>query len=85
MTAIQSGKIDISDDLNIDNPRKDLVMGKMARLLIEADNITIDQTQDYLEEFISIPEINDLLLKLKKSETVKEMQKQANENRQNGR
>ena len=85
ITAIQSGKIDVSGDLNINNPRKDLVMGKVARLLIEADNITIDQTQDYLEKFISIPEINSLLLKLRNSESVKEMRKHANENRQNGR
>lgn len=85
ITAIQSGKIDVSGDLNINNPRKDLVMGKVARLLIEADNITIDETQDYLEKFISIPEINSLLLKLRNSESVKQMRKHANENRQNGR
>ena len=85
ITAIQSGKIDVSGDLNINNPRKDLVMGKIARLLIEADNITIDETQDYLEKFISIPEINSLLLKLRNSESVKQMRKHANENRQNGR
>ena len=85
VNAIQMGKIDVSGDLNIENNREDLVMGKLARLLIEADNITIDETQDYLGKFINIPEINSLLLKLKKSESVKEMQKRASENRKNGR
>lgn len=85
VNAIQMGKIDVSGDLNIENNREYLVMGKLARLLIEADNITIDETQDYLGKFINIPEINKLLLKLKKSESVKEMQKRASENRKNGR
>ena len=85
INAIRIGKIDVSGDLNIKKRREDLVMGKVARLLIEADNITIDETQDYLEKFISIPEINSLLLRLRNSESVKQMQKHANENRRNGR
>ena len=84
MNAIKQGSIDLSTDLNI-NKQEYLTMGKLARLLIEADNITIDENQDYLEKFISIPEINHLLLKLRKSQSVQEMQKRANENRRNGR
>lgn len=84
MNAIKQGSIDLSTDLNI-NKQEYLAMGKLARLLIEADNITIDENQDYLEKFISIPEINHLLLKLRKSQSVQEMQKHANENRRNGR
>lgn len=59
-------------------------MPKIARLLKAADNLTIDGGRNYLEEFANIPNINSILLQVKKSESVKQMAKKAEENRQNG-
>lgn len=55
----------------------------MARLLKAADNLTIEGGRNYLEEFTNIPQINSILLQMKKSEYVKEMQNLAEKNRKN--
>ena len=86
--GINAGKFDITEELNVDANTQHIqeykAMGKLARLLIEADNLTIDSGEDYLESFSNIPEINKLLLQLKNSSSVKEMQEEANEARRTG-
>lgn len=88
VSGINAGKFDITEELNVDVNTQHIqeykAMGKLARLLIEADNLTIDGGEDYLESFSNIPEINKLLLQLKNSSSVKEMQEKANEARRTG-
>lgn len=88
VNGINAGKIDITEELTVDANTQHIqeykAMGKLARLLIEADNLTIDGGEDYLEKFSNIPEINKLLLQLKKSSSVKEMQEKANEAKRTG-
>lgn len=43
------------------------LMPSMARLLKAANNLTIDGSVDYLEAFVSIPEINKILLQIRDS------------------
>ncbi len=78
VSGINAGKFDITEELTVDASTQHIqeykAMGKLARLLIEADNLTIDGGEDYLENFSNIPEINKLLLQLKNSSSVKEMQ-----------
>ena len=57
---------------------------KIARLLKVADNLTIDGGRNYLEEFANIPNVNEILLQIKKSQSVKEMFAEAKENIQTG-
>ncbi len=86
--SINAGKFDITEELSVDVTTQHIqeykAMGKLARLLIEADNLTIDGGEDYLENFSNIPEINKLLLQLKNSSSVKEMQEKANKARNSG-
>ena len=88
VSGINSGKFDMTEELTVDvntQPVQEYkAMEKLARLLIEADNLTIDGGEDYLEKFSNIPAINKLLLQLKNSSSVKEMQEKANEARKNG-
>lgn len=60
------------------------LMPSMARLLKEADNLTIDGGMDYLEKFVSIPEVNKILLQIRDNEQSKQMHKEAEENRKTG-
>ncbi len=55
----------------------------MARLLKEADNLTIDGGVDYLEKFVSIPEVNKMLIQIRDNEQSKQMHKKAENNRKN--
>lgn len=56
----------------------------MARLLKEADNLTIDGGIDYLEKFVSIPEVNKMLIQIRDNEQSKQMHKKAENNRKTG-
>ena len=60
------------------------IIPAMARLLKEADNLTIDGGTNYLEQFANLPEVNSILLQIKKSEQFREMHTKAEENRSNG-
>lgn len=90
LQSIKSGKFIGNYDNNAtfykNNPQ--MFMGKiipaMARLLKEADNLTIDGCTNYLEQFSNLPEVNSILLQIKKSEQLKEMHTKAEENRSNG-
>ena len=90
LQSIKSGKFIENYDNNAtfykDNPQ--MFMGKimpaMARLLKEADNLTIDGCANYLEQFTNLPEVNSILLQIKKSEEFKEMHTKAEKNRSNG-
>lgn len=90
LQSIKSGKFTEDYDNNAtlykNNPQ--ILMGKimpsMARLLKEADNLTIDGCTNYLEQFVALPEVNSILLQIKKSEQFKEMHTKAEENRSNG-
>lgn len=57
---------------------------KIARLLKAADNITIDGGENYLEQFASIPNINEIINEMKNSKGVQEMFAQAQENIKTG-
>lgn len=57
---------------------------QIVRLLKVADNLTIDGGRNYLEEFANIPNVNEILLHIKKSQSVKEMFAEAEENIQTG-
>lgn len=57
---------------------------KIARLLKAADNITIDGGRNYLEEFANIPNVNEILLAMKSSESVKEFFEDAQKNIHSG-
>jgi len=57
---------------------------KLARLLKVADNITIDGSENYLEQFASIPNINEIIEEMKNSKGVQEMFAQAQENLKTG-
>lgn len=59
-------------------------LAAMARLLKAADNLTVEGGKNYLEEFSNIPDINYILLEMKKSEATKEMFEMAEENEKNG-
>jgi len=90
LKAIQDGTFareDISKlDIN-ENTSKwdiDVAISKIARLLKVADSLTIDGGRDYLEEFSNIPNINKILLQIKKTDNVKELFAQAEENMRKG-
>lgn len=59
------------------------IMPAMARLLKEADNLTIDGCPNYLEKFVALPEVNSILLQIKSSQQFKKMHAKAEENRNN--
>ena len=59
------------------------IMPAMARLLKEADNLTIDGCPNYLEKFVALPEVNSILLQIKSSQQFKKMHTKAEENRNN--
>jgi len=91
LKAIQDGTFareDISKlDIN-ENTSKwdiDVAISKIARLLKVADSLTIDGGRDYLEEFSNIPNINKILLQIKKTDNVKELFAQAEENIRKGK
>lgn len=90
LQSIKSGKFiedyDNNATLYKDNPQMFMkkIMPSMARLLKEADNLTIDGCTNYLEQFVALPEVNSILLQIKKSEQFKEMHTKAEENRSNG-
>ena len=74
-------KNEIGEDFTYEYSQKQI--SAMARLLKAADNLTIDGGRNYLEEFANIPQINNILLQMKKSDYIKEMKNQAEENRKN--
>ncbi len=88
--SIKSGRFIEEFDNNAEKYKSDpgWYMGKlmpaMARLLKEADNLTIDGGEDFLEKFVNIPEVNKLLLQIKKSDDFKKMHAEAEENRRTG-
>ena len=90
VNSIKSGKFVEDFDNNATNYKDDpeWFMGKlmpsMARLLKEADNLTIDGGIDYLEKFVSIPEVNKILLQIRDNEQLKQMHNEAEDNRKNG-
>lgn len=59
------------------------IMPAMARLLKEADNLTIDGGEDFLTQFANIPQINTILLRIKKSDEYEQMHNNAENNRAN--
>lgn len=89
VNSIKSGKFVEDFDNNATNYKDDpeWFMGKlmpsMARLLKEADNLTIDGGIDYLEKFVSIPEVNKILLQIRDNEQSKQMHNEAEKNRKN--
>ena len=88
--SIKSGKFIEDFDNNATKYKDDpeWFMGKlmpsMARLLKEADNLTIDGGMDYLEQFVSIPEVNKILLQIRANEQSKQMHEEAEANRRTG-
>ena len=88
LEGMRASSFDISKDLTLTKNGQYVqeykVMGKLARLLIEADNLTIDGGENYLEIFSNIPEIDKLLLQLRNSQSVKEMREKAYEARTSG-
>ena len=90
VNSIKSGKFVEDFDNNATNYKDDSewFMGKlmtsMARLLKEADNLTIDGGIDYLEKFVSIPEVNKILLQIRDNEQLKQIHNEAEDNRKNG-
>lgn len=59
-------------------------ISKIARLLKAASNITIDGGRNYLEEFANIPNVTEILLLIKNSESYKNMSAKAEEHRKSG-
>ena len=59
-------------------------ISKIARLLKAASNITIDGGRNYLEEFANIPNVTEILLLIKNSESYKNMSAKAEEHRKTG-
>lgn len=59
-------------------------LAAMARLLKAADNLTVEGGKNYLEEFTNIPDINYILLEMKKSDATKKMFEIAEQNEKNG-
>lgn len=57
----------------------------LFRLLIAAQNLSLDGEQNFLEEMLKQPAVNDALLELKKSGQVHTIHTQAQENEKNGR
>lgn len=57
----------------------------LFRLLIAAQNLSLEGEQDFLEEMLKQPAVNDALLELKKSGHVHTIHTEAQENEQNGR
>lgn len=90
VSSIKSGKFVEDFDNYATNYKDDpeWFMGKlmpsMARLLKEADNLTIDGGIDYLEKFVSIPEVNRILVQIRDNEQSKQMHEEAEENRRTG-
>lgn len=88
--SIKTGKFIEIFDNNAQNDKKDpnWYLGKltpaMARLLKEADNLTIDGRENYLEQFATIPEVNKLLIQIRDSEYAKQMHTDAENNRRTG-
>lgn len=68
------------------NPEQSLwqLVPTMARLLKVAQSMQIKYGNDYLEKFVSIPEVNKILLIIRDSEPAKQMHKEAEENRKTG-
>ena len=58
---------------------------KLLRILCAAQNLSIDGEQDFLEEMLKQPSINDSILELKKSGIVHKMRLEAEENEKNGK
>ena len=90
LNSIKTGRF-IEDFKNItENDKKDpkWYMGKlapaMARLLKEADNLTINGGINYVEQFTKIPEVNKILVQIRDSEYAKQTHKKAEENRRTG-
>lgn len=59
-------------------------ISKIARLLKCASNITIDGGRNYLEDFANIPNITEILLLIKNSESCKKMFAEAQEHKKTG-
>ena len=57
----------------------------LFRILIAAQNLSLEGEQDFLEEILKQPAVNDALLELKKSGQVHTIHTEAQENEQNGR
>ena len=57
----------------------------LFRLLIAAQNLSLDDEQNFLEEMLKQPAVNDALLELKKSGQVHTIHTEAQENEKNGR
>lgn len=57
----------------------------LFRLLIAAQNLSLDGEQNFLEEMLKQPAVNDALLELKKSGQVHTIHTDAQENEKNGR
>lgn len=74
-------KNEISEDFTYEYSQKQV--SAMVRLLKAADNLTIDGGRNYLEEFSNIPQIDTILLQMKKSEHVRKMKNLAEKNRKN--
>lgn len=75
-------KIEISSKSNEFDIKQSI--SKIARLLKCADNITIDGGRNYLEEFANIPNVTEMLLLIKNSESCKEMFAEAEKSKING-
>lgn len=85
LDSIKTGSFNIIQDLSAnESGQQNNAIGKLARLLIAADNITIDGGENFLEQFSNLPEVTKLLLQFKNSHSVKEMQERANKARESG-
>ncbi len=85
LESIRTGRFSGIYDNNAQNYGYELsrVMPSIARLLKEADNLTIAGGEDFLTEFANIPQINTILIQIKRSEEYKQMHNNAETNRRN--
>lgn len=80
----------LDNDLNVSDWKKDPeqfswhLVPAMVRLLKVAESLSYRDNRNYLKEFISIPEIDKILLMIRDSKPAKEMHKGALKNRKTG-
>lgn len=76
----------IANIINKNNIINSAVKGPgLFRILIAAQNLSLEGEQDFLEEMLKQPAVNDALLELKKSGYVHTIHTEAQENERNGR
>lgn len=85
LESVKAGKFE--DGFNVAEVSENhfsMYVGTMARLIKAAKSLTIDGGVNYLEKFTDIPEVNEILLKIKDSNGLKHKHIEAEKNRKNG-